>query len=67
MIGLRIIREDGGSPGLGRGFVRWLIPAVMNFIPFGGLVSLISYLWPIWDPKKQTWHDKAAGTVVVRR
>jgi uncharacterized RDD family membrane protein YckC len=24
-------------------------------------------LWPLWDPRNQTIHDKAAGTVVLRR
>ena len=28
--------------------------------------ALIGYLWSIWDPHKQTWHDKLAGTNVVR-
>jgi uncharacterized RDD family membrane protein YckC len=27
----------------------------------------LGYLWAFWDPKKQTWHDMAAGTVVVKR
>lgn len=31
-----------------------------------GIVLLLGYLWMLWDGKKQTWHDKIAGTVVVR-
>jgi uncharacterized RDD family membrane protein YckC len=26
----------------------------------------LGLLWVAWDPKKQGWHDKLAGTVVVR-
>ena len=26
----------------------------------------LGFLWISWDPKKQGWHDKLAGTVVVR-
>jgi len=26
----------------------------------------LGFLWIAWDPKKQGWHDKLAGTVVVR-
>ncbi len=26
---------------------------------------LLGYLWMLWDPEKQTWHDKLATTVVV--
>jgi uncharacterized RDD family membrane protein YckC len=58
---LRIETEDGAEPGYGRGFIRWFISI------FSALVLGLGYFWMIWDPKKQTWHDKAAGTVVVRR
>jgi uncharacterized RDD family membrane protein YckC len=30
-----------------------------------GAVVLIGFLWMIWDREKQTWHDKAAGSVVI--
>lgn len=32
----------------------------------GSLFQLLNYLWPVWDPKRQALHDKAAGTNVVR-
>ena len=28
---------------------------------------LLGYVWVAFDPRKQGWHDKLAGTVVVRR
>ncbi len=31
-----------------------------------GLILCIGYFWMIWDSQKQTWHDKIAGTVVVK-
>lgn len=43
--------------------------AVMLYV-FGGLsflgVGAINFLWPLWDIKRQAWHDKVAGTIVVR-
>ena len=33
----------------------------MTALPLG-----LGYLWAIWDKQKQGWHDKMAGTVVVR-
>lgn len=30
------------------------------------ILALLDSLWPLWDRKAQTWHDKAAGSVVVR-
>lgn len=31
-------------------------------IPFG-----LGFLWVAFDPRKQGWHDKMAGTVVIRK
>jgi uncharacterized RDD family membrane protein YckC len=28
-------------------------------------LGIIGYLWMLYDPEKQTWHDKVAGTFVV--
>jgi uncharacterized RDD family membrane protein YckC len=30
------------------------------------LPGLIDVLFPLWDPKRQTLHDKAVGSVVVK-
>jgi uncharacterized RDD family membrane protein YckC len=51
---------DGGYLGFRRGLVR---AVVQNF---GGIPLYLGWLWCIWDPKKQTWHDKAARSMVVR-
>ncbi len=37
---------------------------VMGIIPYVG--SIIDLLFPVWDAKRQTVHDKVAGTVVVK-
>jgi uncharacterized RDD family membrane protein YckC len=34
---------------------------------FSAIPLYLGFLWMLWDNKKQTWHDKAAGTVVVAR
>ena len=49
----------GGRVDYSRAFIRYLIALV------SGLVCYLGYLWMLWDPEKQTWHDKAAGTFVV--
>ena len=54
------LRDGTGRPiGYGRAFIRWL----------GSILSAIAlflgYFWMLWDPEKQTWHDKMAGSVVV--
>ncbi|MCU1500672.1 MAG: hypothetical protein JWM12_26 [Ilumatobacteraceae bacterium] len=30
-------------------------------VPFG-----LGYLWMLWDPRSQTWHDKLVGTIVIQ-
>jgi len=60
-VGLRLEKDGSGEDiGYGAAFVRYIVAIV------SGLVLLLGYLWVIWDPKRQTWHDKAAGSVVVR-
>lgn len=57
----------GGTPGWGKSTGRWAIPGLLGLIPFiGWLLALICYLSLLWDRVRQGWHDKAAGTLVVR-
>lgn len=59
-LGIRIVDEFGGQPGAKRGFRRLL----MSFV--SSLALAIGYLALLWSPTKQTWHDRVAGTYVVR-
>ncbi|MHC5067173.1 MAG: RDD family protein [Planctomycetota bacterium] len=58
--GLRIERVAGGRISLLQALVR-NIGYMISLLPFG-----LGFAWCLWDPKRQTWHDKLAGTVVVR-
>lgn len=61
IVGVRL--EDihtGENIGIGKSLVRFIVSIA------SGLAVLLGYLWCIWDSNKQTWHDKAAGSVVVR-
>ncbi|MCS7313728.1 MAG: RDD family protein, partial [Acidobacteria bacterium] len=61
MLGLRIHTVDGQSPiGMGKALVRFL----SRFL--SGMCLYLGYLWALFDARRQTWHDKFAGTVVVR-
>jgi uncharacterized RDD family membrane protein YckC len=67
-LGLRVVKESTGqAPGLGAGFVRYIIPIVGVFLCYIG--ALLVYLSPFWDStgKLQGWHDRAAGTVVIKK
>ncbi len=67
-MGLRVARErDGQLPGLGSAFLRYIIPIAGAFLCYIGAVLV--YLSPLFDNtgKQQGWHDKAAGTVVIKK
>jgi uncharacterized RDD family membrane protein YckC len=62
LISARIVdARTGGKPSTGQMIGRY----------FGYYVSIIGlflgFAWVGWDARKQGWHDKLAGTVVVRR
>jgi uncharacterized RDD family membrane protein YckC len=59
-LGIRVISfETGGPIGYGRAFIRF-IGRYVSAICLG-----LGYLWMLWDPEKQCWHDKFASDVVV--
>ncbi len=51
--------KTGAKPTLGQYVIRY-IGYFIATIPLG-----LGILWVAWDPKKQGWHDKLAGTVVI--
>ena len=58
--GLQLVKNDGGQPSFGTSVIRFA-GAICSLTPF-----LLGYLWMLWDNQRQTWHDKMAGTMVVR-
>lgn len=61
LLGLRVVRADGGPVGGGQALFR----ETLGRLAAGFLLGL-GYLWAVWDTDGQGWHDKLAGTVVVR-
>ena len=61
-LGVFILDQDDGSfIGQRRAAQRIMMSCV------SGLVLLIGYLSMLWNPQSQTWHDRVARTVVVKR
>ena len=60
VLGIRVIDLTGGRS---IGYARALLRAVVEI--FSAWVIALGYLWMLWDREKQTWHDKAANSVVV--
>jgi len=64
-LGLRVVREsDGGSLGVGMTTIRYLLWAVCQVVV---IPAIIAAAMANDNPRKQTWWDDAAGSVVVRR
>jgi uncharacterized RDD family membrane protein YckC len=61
-MGIRVVDAGTGGPiGGGRAFGRYLFASFIS-----GNICLLGYLWALWDPRHQTWHDKVATSVVVK-
>jgi uncharacterized RDD family membrane protein YckC len=56
--------DDGGSIGYARAFGRWLVGYILWVVIY--IPGIIDLLFPLWDSKKQTLHDKAVRSVVVQ-
>lgn len=64
-LGFRVVSDDAGeSIGYGRAFGRYAITVLFAWVLFLPLV--LDYLWPLWDSKNQSLHDKVVSSVVVR-
>jgi len=60
VLNLKVVRYDGQPMNFGVGLVRALAAA------FSIVVLFLGFLWIAWSRDKQGWHDKIAGTVVIR-
>lgn len=60
LMGIKLISDEGGDVGVWDAFLRWL----GYFI--SAAVMLAGFFWAIFDSEGQAWHDKIAGTYVVK-
>jgi uncharacterized RDD family membrane protein YckC len=57
---LRVVRSNG-APLAGSDAVVRGLACVFSFVPLG-----LGFLWILRDPQNQAWHDKIAGTIVLK-
>lgn len=60
ILGLKVIQADGKAMNLGIAFLRWVGYAVSS------LVFYLGFIWIAFDKRKRGWHDRIAGTIVIR-
>lgn len=58
IMGLIIVTEDGGRVTIGQAIRRYMGYYLSS-------IFLLGYLWVLIDPRRQGFHDKLAGTVVI--
>jgi uncharacterized RDD family membrane protein YckC len=61
LLGLQVYSADGTEVSFGIAFLRsvgYFVSSLLGTIPLG-------FIWAAFDKKKQAWHDKIAGTVVI--
>jgi uncharacterized RDD family membrane protein YckC len=60
-MGIRVVSAQTGDViGMGEALLRYV-----GYI-ISGLALGLGFLWIIWDPKHEGWHDKIASTRVVK-
>lgn len=59
VMGVRVVKADGGRVSFSRAATR-ILGAYLS-----GLLLFLGFFWAIFDKRRQGWHDKLAGTVVV--
>lgn len=63
-MGIATRDESGTAPlGYGRAALRWVVILVLDLLCVIPLI--VDYLSPLWDPRRQSFHDKAAHSTVV--
>ena len=60
VMGIKVIRVDGSNVTFATGLIRMVSYLVSAFTLFLG------FIWILFDCKKQGFHDKIAGTIVVK-
>lgn len=60
VMGIKVVRVDGQPVN----FAVALVRSLSSF--FSAFALFLGFFWAGWDREKQAWHDKIAGTVVVK-
>jgi uncharacterized RDD family membrane protein YckC len=66
VVGIKLVKEltaqpPGGWTGVGRLLLRGFLGNIT-----GGIYTVLTYLWPLWDEKNQTLDDKIFSTLVIK-
>ena len=62
LLGIRVVKSDGRPVDWFTAFMREVVGKILSSLPLD-----LGFLWAFFHPKRQTWHDLIANTLVVHR
>jgi len=62
IVKVKVVDANGRLLSQGTAFLRLLVRVGLGFVPF---LPALDLLWPLWDVRAQTLHDKAVSAYVV--
>ena len=60
LLNIRVIKTDGSNLDIGQALIRYIGLLISIIVIFIGVI------WAAFDANKQGWHDKIAGTYVIK-
>ena len=61
---LKVVDSNARLLTSGTAFLRLLVRVLLSII---AVIWILDLLWPLWDDKRQTLHDKAVGSFVLKQ
>jgi uncharacterized RDD family membrane protein YckC len=62
VVHVKVVDASGNLLTQGTAFLRLVVRVGLSFVPF---LPVLDMLWPLWDERGQTLHDKAVNCYVV--
>lgn len=62
VVHIKVVDASGRLLTQGTAFLRLVVRVALAFVPF---LPMLDLLWPLWDERGQTLHDKAVNCYVV--
>jgi uncharacterized RDD family membrane protein YckC len=62
LVHVKVVDGSGRVLSQGTALVRFVAEFGMGLVPF---LTLLDLLWPLWDQRRQTLHDKAVSCYVI--
>jgi uncharacterized RDD family membrane protein YckC len=62
LVKIKVVDQNGNLLTQGTALMRLLVRVAISFVP---VLPLLDMLWPLWDVRRQTLHDKAVNCFVI--